>query len=94
MKKYFLILSIFFIACASNSTPIITKADTTFISYKDTIPINKHNTDSLQKVIDTLASRLLHAKLVIRNVKHYVDICKRNPSQSKFLLGWVSRAIE
>lgn len=50
--------------------------------------------DSLAVVADTLAKRLLYSRLVISNVRYYVNICNRNPSQDKFLRGWINRAIK
>lgn len=56
----------------------------------------KIKTDSVQlkKSADTLAARLLHARLIISNVKYYLNICIKNPSQDKFLKGWIRRAVE
>jgi hypothetical protein len=45
-------------------------------------------------VNDTLARRLLYARLVISNVKYYLNICIRNPKQDKFLKGWIRRAVQ
>lgn len=50
--------------------------------------------DSLLIVSDTLAKRLLHSRLTIQNVKYYLNIVNRNPSQLKFLRGWINRALE
>lgn len=49
--------------------------------------------DSIQIVNDTLARRLLHSRLVIQNVKYYLNICIQKPSQDKFLKGWIRRAL-
>lgn len=50
--------------------------------------------DSIRVVADTVAARLLHARLVISNVRYYLNITIRNPSQDKFLKGWIRRALE
>lgn len=50
--------------------------------------------DSLLIVSDTLAKRLLHTRLTLNNVKYYVNIVNRNPTQLKFLRGWLNRALE
>lgn len=34
------------------------------------------------------------ARLAIAKIKRYAEICNRDRSQSKFLLGWVNRALE
>lgn len=50
--------------------------------------------DSLRIVADTVARRLLHSRLIISNVRYYLNITLRNPSQDKFLKGWIRRALE
>lgn len=50
--------------------------------------------DSLRTVSDTLAKRLLHSRLMLSNAKYYLDICNRNPSQDKFLRGWLNRVFD
>lgn len=36
----------------------------------------------------------LSVALVVERLKHYARIVKADPSQAKFLLGWVNRAVE
>lgn len=50
--------------------------------------------DSLRIVADTVAARLLHSRLIISNVRYYLNIALRSPSQDKFLKGWIKRALE
>ncbi|OJV51670.1 MAG: hypothetical protein BGO31_00250 [Bacteroidetes bacterium 43-16] len=50
--------------------------------------------DSMQGTSDTLAARLLHARLMIENARYYLRIANRNTSQQKFLRGWMNRALE
>jgi len=50
--------------------------------------------DSMQITSDTLAARLLHARLIIENARYYLRIANRNASQQKFLRGWMNRALE
>lgn len=50
--------------------------------------------DSMQITSDTLARRLLHARLMIENARYYLKIAIRSPSQDKFLKGWMRRALE
>lgn len=50
--------------------------------------------DSVIVTTDTLATRLLRAQLKLNNVKYYLNITLRNPSQDKFLKGWVRRALQ
>lgn len=50
--------------------------------------------DSMKVTSDTLAARLLHARLMIENARYYLRIANRNTSQQKFLRGWMNRALE
>ena len=50
--------------------------------------------DSMQISSDTLAARLLHARLMIETARYYLRIANRNTSQQKFLRGWMNRALE
>lgn len=73
------------------------KVDTVYVHnvQTDTVFIEnmlyKKQYDSLKVVNDTLAARLLYNKLVIKNAKYYLNITNRNPSQAKFLRGWMNR---
>ncbi len=59
-----------------------------------TIKLLQSKNDSLIKVHDTLATRLLRANLMIENARFYLKITIKNPSQTKFLKGWMRRALE
>lgn len=50
--------------------------------------------DSMCVVSDTLGRRLLHARLVISNVRYYLNLAIKNPTQDKFLKGWIRRALQ
>jgi hypothetical protein len=49
--------------------------------------------DSFQAVNNKLAKDLLHNKLIIKNAQYYLNITIKNPSQDKFLKGWMRRAL-
>ena len=49
--------------------------------------------DSLKVDNNKLAKDLLHNKLVIENARYYLNIVNKNPSQQKFLRGWMNRAL-
>jgi tetrahydrodipicolinate N-succinyltransferase len=49
--------------------------------------------DSIKAVNKHFANELLHKKLIIENAKYYLEICNKNPSQDKFLKGWMNRAL-
>ena len=42
---------------------------------------------------DSLKTALFNAKYRIEKVRFYVNIVNRNPSQIKYLKGWIIRAI-
>lgn len=49
--------------------------------------------DSLKKANNLLGKELLHKKMIITNAKYYLNIANKNPSQQKFLRGWMNRAL-
>lgn len=51
------------------------------------------SSDSLKKSNHEFATKLLHSNLIITNAKYYLNIVNRNPSQQKFLRGWMNRAL-
>jgi hypothetical protein len=58
-----------------------------FASYAQPIP-------KLQKERDSLLIVTKEQALKLWRVKNYATICNRKPSQRKFLLGWINRAIK
>lgn len=49
--------------------------------------------DSLTAFNNKIAKDLLHHKLIIKNAQFYLNITIKNPSQDKFLKGWMRRAL-
>lgn len=47
-----------------------------------------------ERVIDSLKDALFIANYKVERVRYYWNIVNRNPSQVKFLKGWIKRAIE
>ena len=43
---------------------------------------------------DSLKTRLSLANFKLERVKYYLKICQRRPSQTKFLVSWINRAIK
>lgn len=89
-----------------NEKPVTNvRVDTVFISRIDTVYISqpaKQNdnilrlqtqNDSLKVANNKLGKELLHNKLIIQNAKYYLNIANKNPSQQKFLRGWMNRAL-
>jgi hypothetical protein len=59
------------------------------------------STDSLfalyavqKKTIDSLNTELFLSEFRVERVRYYLNICIKNPSQDKFLKGWIKRAIQ
>ncbi|MCF3107333.1 hypothetical protein LL912_00940 [Niabella sp. CC-SYL272] len=50
--------------------------------------------DSLKRVNDALAHRLLATELTLNQARYYVKITIKNPSQTKFLKGWLRRVLD
>lgn len=104
MKTLVIITLLLFAACSAKTLEkratepmvdvVVYKHDTLYLPgqvvYVDTF---KRRCDSLVIVADTFAKQLLHARLVLSNVKYYLNICIKNPSQDKFLKGWIRRAV-
>ena len=50
--------------------------------------------NTLAKVAETIDTRLLNNRFVASRVKMFGRIVNKNPSQLKFLSGWLNRALE
>lgn len=44
-------------------------------------------------LIDSLKTKLTVVGFKIERVRYYLKICQRKPSQTKFLVSWINRAI-
>lgn len=63
--------------------------------YDSLIAINTNITFDINELRDknkVIGNEWLHKKLVVENAKYYLNITVRNPSQDKFLRGWMNRA--
>lgn len=65
-------------------------------SNKDSITIIRKDSliVSLYFQLDSLKRNLFISNYKIEKVKYYLSICKRNPTQTKFLRGWITRSVE
>lgn len=100
MKNIILLFSILLVASCCNYKGVvpepIVRIDTVYVTQikTDTVFINLDRcNDSLLAINDTIAKKLLNANMTINNIKYYVNIVKRNPSQQKFLVGWLNRPL-
>ena len=46
------------------------------------------------KHINAVPVDMFISKYTLHKVAHYVEICKKNKSQKKYLLGWMNRALD
>lgn len=53
-----------------------------------------YNCDSLKRQNDSLKTKLFVANYKVERVRYYLKIAIKNPSQTKFLKSWISRAIQ
>lgn len=108
MKNIIFVILLFLFSCKqADQKPVViekVKVDTVFIPKIDTVivEVEKENVgviklqkdvDSLKVANNKLGKELLHSKQVIENAKYYLNIVNKNPSQQKFLRGWMNRAL-
>ena len=55
------------------------------------VPVGKA---ALERENDSLYSKLLVANFKLERMQFYLNIVNRNPSQVKFLRGWINRALQ
>lgn len=91
MKKTGLFLSLILavIACSVKTHNVPCANDT--IIRNDTVFIS--DTVLVYDTIKVIPDEYLLYKLRVINARHYLEIIRKNPSQVKFLHGWMKRAI-
>jgi hypothetical protein len=69
--------------------------DTFYVEYQTTDTVFIQNTDTIKiGNCDSLKERLFVSDYKLQRVRYYLNIAIKNPSQTKFLKGWIRRAIE
>lgn len=87
MKKILFISILFLsVSCHPNPKPIINTIPSTIVVC-DSVNYYKHQNDSLK-------TSLFLYKYRVEQVKFYINLCEKKPSQKVFLLGWVKRAVQ
>lgn len=74
-------------------TVVIRLTDTVYVVKSDDSARLLRSVDSLKTANNKLGKELLHNKLIIQNARYYLNIANKNPSQQKFLRGWMNRAL-
>ena len=50
--------------------------------------------DSLKRILDSVQAKYFVAAYKVERVKYYLAITIKNPTQTKFLKGWIKRAVQ
>jgi len=105
MKKLIVLFAILAFSCKSDPVKVQTTVRDSVV-YRDSLitiqrPDSSMSADSLRVIIaqfkrenDSLKTALFIAQYKVNRVRYYLNICLRNPSQDKWLKGWVLRAIK
>lgn len=60
--------------------------DAELVSIRDSLKKFKFKNDSLK-------TNLFLVSFKVEKVKYYLSICKKNPTNNKYLKGWITRAV-
>lgn len=92
MKAHLLkiiILSVLLASCTKTKTVYVDR------------PIEVVDTSNVKTIRDTIyidralmTDECLEYKLMVLNVRHYIEITERNKNNQKFFYGWIKRAVE
>lgn len=96
MKCLVILFSIILMACANNEaakTYGIQDTSNIAIAYIK-VPVDTSGNAALRRKCDSLQTALFQAQFKVNKVRYYLKICLKNPSQDKFLKGWIKRAIQ
>lgn len=73
-------------------------ANSQFVHFTDTVIMDcslyEAKIQKLQWQKDSLYEKLFLANMRVNKVKKYIRIVEKNPTQRKFLLGWMKRAVQ
>lgn len=100
MKLILFIVSIFLLSCHSDPKSGHIVWDSVAVAHlpSDTIAtlvdVRPADTTGCKQTIDSLRTALFLANFKVTKVRKYLKICLHDPSQDKFLKGWIKRAIQ
>ncbi|MBC7947751.1 MAG: hypothetical protein H7Y42_07715 [Chitinophagaceae bacterium] len=98
-----LAIIIFFLAfgCKNKPEPLAVIRDSTltveptWMATDSVIMVSRPDTCGMISLrVDSLKTALFLANYKLEKIRYYLNICLRNPSQDRFLKGWVRRALE
>lgn len=106
MRKYIelftgiILIVIFFCSCDKTNKQIVqTKiiTDTIYIKTHDTVRMIAWEVpiidSSIYKKYDSIRNEYFSVNYKLNRVRFYQNICNKNKSQNKFLLGWINRVL-
>lgn len=85
----FLLSSLSVIGCCPTKNPKIIEIETVRV---DTGYIEK--IDTVFKGTPIMTDECLEYKLMILNIRHYIEITEKNKNNQKFFYGWIRRAVQ
>ena len=59
----------------------------------DTVYIEVVRVDTIHIAKPVITDECLEYKLMIMNIRHYIEITERNKNNQKFFYGWIRRAV-
>lgn len=71
------------------------RQDTALISQlNDQLATMSQQVNALERANDSCKTKLFLSNYRVERVRYYLNIAIKNPSQDKFLKGWIKRAIQ
>lgn len=97
MKLFY--IAILFVGCSASAKKEIKipSIDTIKVQLINADPVTMVAADTTypySKIIDSLRNKLFVANFKIERIKYYLKICRKNPVQKKYLMSWISRAVQ
>lgn len=86
----FLLISLSVIGCCTTKNPKIIEIETVRV---DTVYVEKIRFDTIYRMAPVMTDECLEYKLMIMNIRHYVQITESNKNNQKFFYGWIRRAV-
>ena len=82
----FLLISLSVIGCCTTKHPRTIEVETVRV---DTVI----RYDTVYMTTPVMTDECLEYKLMVMNIRHYIEITERNKNNQKFFYGWIRRAV-